>query len=78
MTEKKTADLTLEHLRVLRAESKQNREDVRELMHHMIAMRNQMADFFKENAFIYERLSDHDTRLAKIEKRLGIIDNDTN
>jgi hypothetical protein len=46
----KTEDLTLEHLRVLRSESKQNREDMRDLTHHVIVIRNQMADFLKENA----------------------------
>jgi hypothetical protein len=74
MTDK--IDLTLEHLKVLRAESKQNREDVRDITHHVIAMRNQMADFLKEHAYTYERLAEHDARLETIEKRLGLIDED--
>jgi len=75
MTDK--IDLTLEHLKILRAESKQNREDVRDLTHHVIAIRNQMADFFKEHAFMYEKFAEHESRLAKIEQRLGLLDEET-
>jgi len=50
-------DLTLEHMKVLRAESKQTRDDLTEIKHHVIVVRNQMADMLKEHVLLHERLA---------------------
>jgi len=72
MTDK--IDLTLEHMKVLRAESKQTRDDLTEIKHHVIVVRNQMADMLKEHVLLHERLASHELRIERIEKRLGLLD----
>ncbi len=68
------SDLVLEHLKILRSESKQNRDDLAEVKQHVIIIRHQMADVLKDHVLLHERIAAHELRLERIERRLQLDD----
>jgi hypothetical protein len=67
-------NLTLEQLRLIRADHSTVKEKVTDIEHHVIQLRMSDARHADDEAHMYRRLRDYDLRLERIEKRLSLRD----
>lgn len=67
-------NLTLEHLRALRAENKQTHSKLREIEQHLLELRMSVAALERDDARLYGRLAEHESRRDRIEQRLNLRD----
>lgn len=67
-------NIVIEMLRENRDQHKKTHSELAELKHHIIALRESVAQLSREDTHIYQLLSDHGSRLDRIEERLTIKD----
>ena len=69
-----TANLILEHLRVIRAKQDDMAADLGELKQGMALLEGQSAHLFGQHAILSNRVDRIDARLERIERRLDLVD----
>jgi hypothetical protein len=67
-------NLTLEQLRLTRADLSTVKEKVTDIEHHVIQLRMSDAKRADDDAHMYRRFRNYDLRLERIEKRLSVRD----
>ena len=67
--------LILEHLRAIRSDLAEVKEDVRNIKIRMTNVEEQIGYLHTAVAGVNRRLDQHEDRLARIEKRVGLVDN---
>jgi hypothetical protein len=67
-------NIVLEHLRALRDDNRKTHAELSDIRHHVLEMRQSLAQLAREDPHIYTMLSEHTARLERIEHRLDLHD----
>ncbi len=65
-------NVILQHLRQLRDNDRKTHADLADIKHHILEMRQSLAQLAREDTHIYALLAEHTTRLERLEQRLDL------
>lgn len=65
-------NIILQHLRQLRDNDGKTHADLADIKHHVLEMRQSLAQLAREDTHIYALLTEHTARLERLERRLDL------
>lgn len=65
-------NIVLEHLRHLRDNDRKTHAELADIKHHILEMRQSMAQLIREDAHIYGILAEYALRIENLEKRIDL------